>query len=90
MAPTRHRTDVTDDGRKAMPLHRGRVSNFHSLPNSCDQICVLADSTVCGHLCSPRKDKAVSSLPFVRDLIALSSLELTVPVGLDIVRVRCL
>jgi hypothetical protein len=30
--------------------HRGRVSNFHSLPDSCDQIRVFADSTTCGHL----------------------------------------
>jgi len=28
--------------------HRGRVSNFHSMPNSGDQVRVLAGSTTCG------------------------------------------
>ena len=33
--------------------HRGRVSNFHSLPDYCGQINVLADSTTCGNLRDP-------------------------------------
>lgn len=33
--------------------HRGRVSNFHSLPEPRDKIRALADSATCGHMTIP-------------------------------------